>query len=81
MEVNCFISYPHSPGNNESSGKKKLGATTNGNKHLKSILTEFGWVASRMRGTYLSSKYHTLRGEKRSLIAVGHKILIMCYHI
>ena len=48
------------------------------------MLTELGWVASRMKGTYLSSKYHSLvgrRGKKRSLVAVGHKILIMCYHI
>lgn len=73
-----------SPGNNESAGKKKPGATTHGNKQLKSILTEFAWVASRMKGTYLSSKYHSLvgrRGKKKTIVAVGHKILIMCYHI
>ncbi len=73
-----------SPGNNESAGKKKAEAATHGNKHLKSMLTELGWVASMMKGTYLSSKYHSLvgrRGKKKSLVAVGHKILIMCYHI
>ena len=73
-----------SPGSNESAGKKKAEATTHGNKHLKSMLTELGWVASMMKGTYLSSKYHSLvgrRGKKRSLVAVGHKILIMCYQI
>ncbi|MGD0237214.1 MAG: IS110 family transposase [Syntrophorhabdales bacterium] len=30
-----------SPGNNESAGKRKSGATTHGNIHLKTILTEF----------------------------------------
>ena len=73
-----------SPGNNESAGKKKPGATTHGNKHLKTILTEFAWIASRMKGTYLWSKYQSLvgrRGKKKTLVAVGHKILIMCYHI
>ena len=73
-----------SPGNNESAGKKKPGSTTYGNKCLKAILTEFGWVASRMKDTYLRSKYHSLvgrRGKKRALVALGHKILIMCYHI
>lgn len=73
-----------SPGNNESAGKKKPGVTTHGNKHLKTILTEFGWIASKMKGTYLWSKYHSLvgrRGKKKALVAVGHKILIMCYHI
>ena len=73
-----------SPGNNESAGKKKPGVTTHGNKHLKTILTEFGWIASKMKGTYLWSKYHSLvgrRGKKKTLVAVGHKILIMCCHI
>jgi transposase len=73
-----------SPGNNESAGKKKPGTTTHGNKCLKSILTELAWVASRMKGTYFSAKYQSLvarRGKKRALIAVGHKLLIMCYHI
>jgi len=45
-----------SPGNNESAGKKKPGATTHGNKHLKTILTEFAWIASKMKGTYLWAK-------------------------
>jgi transposase len=73
-----------SPGNNESAGKKKPGPTTHGNKCLKSILTELAWVASRMKGTYFRAKYQSLaarRGKKKALIAVGHKILIMCYHI
>ena len=36
------------------------------------------------KGDILKSKYHSLagrRGKKRALIAVGHKILIMCYFI
>ncbi len=73
-----------SPGNNESGGKKKPGSTTYGNKCLKTMLTEFAWVASKTKGTYLRSKYHSLvgrRGKKKALVALGHKILIMCYHI
>jgi len=73
-----------SPGNNESGGKKKPGSTTYGNKCLKTMLTEFGWVASKTKDTYLRSKYHSLvgrRGKKKALVALGHKILIMCYHI
>jgi len=42
-----------SPGNNESGGKKKPGSMTYGNKCLKTMLTEFGWVASKTKG-YLS---------------------------
>lgn len=73
-----------SPGNNESAGKKKNGHTTFGNKCLKATLTEAGWAASRTKNTYFNSKYHSLvgrRGKKRALVAVGHKILIACYHI
>ena len=36
-----------SPGNNESAGKKKPGSTTYGDKCLKTMLTEFAWVASK----------------------------------
>jgi transposase len=73
-----------SPGNNESAGKKKSGHTTFGNKCLRATLTEAGWAASRTKNTYLSTKYHSLagrRGKKRALVAVGHKMLIMSYHI
>ncbi len=73
-----------SPGNNESAGKKKSGATTHGNIYLKTILTEFAWIASKMKGTYLWSKYQSLigrKGKKKTLVAVGHKILIACYQV
>ncbi len=73
-----------SPGNNESAGKKKSGATTHGNIHLKTILTEVAWIASKMKGTYLWSKYQSLigrKGKKKTLVAVGHKILISAYYI
>ena len=48
------------------------------------MLVECAWAASRTKNTYLRGKYHSLagrRGKKRALIAVGHKILIMSYHI
>lgn len=73
-----------SPGNNETAGKKKDCRTTHGNKSLEVTLTESGWAAARTKETYLSGKYYCLagrRGKKRALIAVGHKILIICYYI
>ena len=45
---------------------------------------QFGWAASRTKGTYLRSKYDSLvgrRSKKRALIATGHKILIAAYFI
>lgn len=47
-------------------------------------MVECAWAASRTKNTYLRGKYYSLvgrRGKKRALIAVGHKILIMSYHI
>lgn len=91
VNMDCFPTEAHlaswagmSPGNHESAGKKKSGKTAHGNNYLKSILTEFAWIASKMKGTYLCAKYQSLvgrKGKKKTLVAVGHKILISAYHI
>ena len=73
-----------SPGNNESAGKRRSGRTTHGDKWLRTTLVEAGWAASRSKGTYFKAQYHRLagrRGKKRALIAVGHSILTIAYHI
>jgi transposase len=73
-----------SPGNNESAGVKKNCQITHGNKSLKTTVVECAWAASRTKDTYLRAKYHSLvgrRGKKRALVAVGHKILVMCYYM
>jgi len=73
-----------SPGNNESAGKRYSGRITPGNKWLKACLVEASWAASRTKNTYLKARYHRLaarRGRKRALIALGHRILIIAYHI
>jgi transposase len=72
------------PGNNESAGKKKSSRTTHGNKHVKALLTEAAWGASRSKDTYLSIRYQKVaarRGKKRAIVAVGHSILRIAYHI
>ena len=73
-----------SPGNNESAGKRKTGKTTQGNKHLKSALTEAARAAAKTKDTYLAAQYKRIaarRGKNRAAIAVGHSILVMVYHI
>jgi len=72
------------PGNNESAGKKKSGRTTHGNKHLRTILCECSWAASRKKETFLASKYKKMvgrRGKKRTIVALGHNILVIAYHM
>jgi transposase len=72
------------PGSNESAGKNKSGRITYGNKYLRGLLVECGWASSRTKGTYMSAKYKNMvgrRGKKKTIIALGHKILIATYFI
>ncbi|WP_335324177.1 IS110 family transposase [Heliomicrobium modesticaldum] len=72
------------PGNNESAGKRKSGRTRKGNKHLRSALVEAGRAAARTKDTFLSAMYHRIaarRGKNRAALAVGHRILVIFYHI
>jgi len=72
------------PGSNQTAGKNKSGRITYGNKYLRSTLVELGWAASRTKNTYFESKFKSMvgrRGKKKTIIALGHKILIAAYHI
>jgi transposase len=72
------------PGNNESAGKRKSGKTTKGSIYLRAALTQAGWAASHTNNTYLAAQYRKLArriGKKKALVAVGHSILIIVYHI
>ena len=63
---------------------KKTSKTSNGDKYLCSCLVECGWGARRTKDTYLKSKYDSLlprRGQKRAIVAIGHKNLIASYYI
>jgi transposase len=72
------------PGNEESAGKRRSGKTRKGSKWLRSALTESARAAARSKGTYLASHYARLRGRrgsKKAAVAVGHSILVICYHV
>jgi hypothetical protein len=48
------------------------------------MLVQAAWAASRTQGTYLAGQYRRLakrRGRKRALVAVGHTLLVIIYHI
>ena len=71
-----------SPGTNQSAGKIKSSATTNGNHWLRATLGEAAWAASRTKGTYLAARYRRLaarRGRKRTIVAVSRQILTIAY--
>jgi transposase len=72
------------PGNYESAGKRRSGRIPKGNRWLRRALTEAAWASSRTKKTYLSAHYRRLaarRGTKRALVAVGHTILVIAYHM
>ncbi len=72
------------PGNNASAGKRKSGRTTKGSRWLRQMLTQAAWAASHTKDTYLAAQYRRLaarRGKKRALVAVGHTLLVIMYHL
>ena len=51
---------------------------------MKITMTQVAWAASRTKNTYLGAKYRALipkKGKKRAIIAIGRKMLVICYHM
>jgi transposase len=72
------------PGNHESAGKRLSGRTRKGNRYLRAALVEAAQAAARSRHTYLAAQGRRLtvrRGRKRAMLAVGHSILVIVYHL
>ena len=72
------------PGNNESAGKKKSTRLSKGNVHLKNVLSQCAWAATRSKKTYLRDWFWKLsrrRGMKKAVIALGRKLLTIIYHM
>jgi transposase len=72
------------PGNEESAKKRIRCRTTKGNTWLRCALIEAAWAASHTKQSYLGAQYRRLaprRGRKRALIAVGHTLLVIVYHM
>ena len=72
------------PGNEESAGRRLRSRTRKGNRWLRRALVEAAWGASRVKKGYLTAQYRRLaskRGKKRALLAVGHSLLVIIYHM
>lgn len=72
------------PGNRQSGGKRFATRLSHGNQHLRKILTQIAWAASRTKNTYLSALYRRLaarRGKKRAIMAVAHSLAVSFYHM
>lgn len=72
------------PGNHESAGKHLSGRTRKANRYLRSALVEAAQAASHCKANYLAAQYRRLcprRGKKKAIVAVGHSILTIAYHL
>jgi transposase len=72
------------PGQHESAGKQRHGTARHGDSWLQRTLAVAAMAAAHTKDTYLAAQYGRLvgrRGKKRSRKAVGHSILIGCWHI
>jgi transposase len=72
------------PRNDESAGKFKSTATTKGNKHLRAIIVQVAWAASRTKGSFFMTKFTKLairKSRKKALVAIGRKMLVIMWHI
>jgi transposase len=74
------------PGNHESAGKRRSGATRNGNPHLATVLVEAAWATSHTR-TRLGARYRRLHrrfgkaGGKKAAVAIAHTLLVIVWHL
>ena len=61
----------------------RSGKTRTGNPWLRATLIEAAQAAARTRGTYLATQYHlgARRGKKKAVVALGHTILTIAYHL
>src|SRR5437660_12586946 len=72
------------PGNHESGGKRLSGRTRKGSPWLRTALVEAAQAASRCKDGYLPAQFQRLRlrrGGKKAIIAVGHTLLIIVFHV
>jgi transposase len=72
------------PGNHESAGKRRGGATRKGSPWLRACLVQAAHAAARTKGTYLAAQYRRLaarRGRAKAAVAVAHSLLIIVYHV
>ena len=72
------------PGNNESAGKRRSGRTRKGNRYLRAVLVQAAWVASHQEETCLAAQSKRMvkrMGKKKALVAVGHTIVVIVWHV
>jgi transposase len=72
------------PGNKASGGKRSPARARKGSPWLRAALAEAAWAARHCKQGYLPAQFRRLvtrRGTKRAIVAVGHSIVVIVYHL
>ena len=72
------------PANNESAGKRRSTRSPVRQNYVRTHLVESAWGAVKTKGSYLRSKYFSLKsrlGPKKAIMAIAHRILKALYYI
>jgi transposase len=72
------------PGTEASAGKRLRTRTRTGNRWLRRAPAEAAWAAGAVTAGYFRAQFRRLaakRGKKRALVAVGHALLVVIYHV
>lgn len=90
-DMTCFPTAGHLAswagmclGNHQSAGTQRSGHTRQGNVYVRGALTQAAWAATRTKHTSLAAQFRRLTtrlGQRRALVAVGHSILVMAWHV
>ena len=72
------------PGPQRERRKRLSGRTRKGDRYLRRILVQSAWSVIHKKDCFLTALFHriaTRRGMKKAAMAVGHRILIICWKI
>lgn len=72
------------PGNYQSAGQRRYVAVLKGNRHLKRMMIQCAWAATRVQESYLGAFFRRVlgrRGQLKALVAVAHKLVMIVYNI
>jgi transposase len=72
------------PGNHQSAGKQRSSHTRKENVDVRGALTQAAWAATRTKHTCLAAQFRRLPtrlGQRRALVAVGHSVLVIAWHL
>jgi transposase len=72
------------PGNAVSDKKRRRISVRKGNVHLKRILVQIAWAASRKKDSFLRSRFLRLQkriGRNKAIVAVARQVLIIIYFV